>query len=52
MSCYRIQSVRYNPRPPKEAVTSGVARAFPGGRLAHPEGQKEEETEKSLRKNK
>ena len=22
---------------------SGVARAFPGGRLAHPEGQNEEE---------
>ena len=30
---------------------SGVARAFPGGRLAHPEGQNEEENEKSLRKN-
>ena len=30
---------------------SGVARAFPGGRLAHPEGQNEEEN-KSLRKNK
>ena len=25
--------------------TSGVARAFPGGRLAHPEGQNEEENE-------
>ena len=24
-------------------VSSGVARAFPGGRLAHPEGQNEEE---------
>ena len=24
-------------------VCSGVARAFPGGRLAHPEGQNEEE---------
>ena len=24
---------------------SGVARAFPGGRLAHPEGQNEEENE-------
>ena len=23
--------------------SSGVARAFPGGRLAHPEGQNEEE---------
>ena len=23
---------------------SGVARAFPGGRVAHPEGQNEEET--------
>ena len=31
--------------------TSGVARAFSGGR-AHPEGQNEEENEKSLRKNK
>ena len=28
---------------------SGVARAFPGGRLAHPESQNEEENEKSLR---
>ena len=24
-------------------VHSGVARAFPGGRVAHPEGQNEEE---------
>ena len=24
-------------------TTSGVARAFPGGQLAHPEGQNEEE---------
>ena len=32
--------------------TSGVARAFPGGRVAHPESQNEEEDEKSLRKNK
>ena len=32
--------------------SSGVARAFPGGRLAHPEGQNEEENEKSLRKSK
>ena len=24
-------------------ICSGVARAFPGGRLAHPEGQNEEE---------
>ena len=30
---------------------SGVARAYPGGRLAHPEGQNEEENKKSLRKN-
>ena len=29
--------------------SSGVARAFPGGQLAHPEGQNEEENEKSLR---
>ena len=33
-------------------AVSGVARALPGGRLAHPEGQNEEEHEKSLRKNK
>ena len=25
------------------ALHSGVARAFPGGRVAHPEGQNEEE---------
>ena len=31
---------------------SGIARAFPGGQLAQPEGQNEEENEKSLRKNK
>ena len=31
-------------------VPSGVARAFPGGRVAHPESQNEEENEKSLRK--
>ena len=37
---------------PKQGVVScsGVARAFPGGQLAHPEGQNEEENEKSLRK--
>ena len=29
-----------------------VARTFPGGRVAHPEGQNEEENEKTLRKNK
>ena len=28
---------------PKLRVTSGVARAFPGGRLAHPESRNEEE---------
>ena len=27
----------------KSDKSSGVARAFPGGRLAHPEGQNEEE---------
>ena len=32
--------------------SSGVARAFPGGRLSHPEGQNEEENEKSFRNNK
>ena len=38
----------------KEEITmySGVASAFPGGRVAHPEGQNEEEKEQSLRKNK
>ena len=30
---------------------SGVARAFPGGRAAHPEDQNEEENEEKLRKN-
>ena len=29
---------------------SGVARAFPGRRLAHPEGQNKEENENSLSK--
>ena len=33
-------------------TSSGVARAFPGGRVAHPEGQNKEESKKSLRKNK
>ena len=31
--------------------SSGVARAFPGGRLAHPEGQNEEENSKVWGKN-
>ena len=31
-------------------VCSGVARPFPGGRLAHPEVQNEEENEEKLRK--
>ena len=30
---------------------SGVARAFPGGRAAHPKDQNEEENEENLRKN-
>ena len=34
------------------AISSGVARAFPGGRVAHPERQNEEENKLSLRKNK
>ena len=33
-------------------TSSGVARAFRGGRLAHPEGQNEEENDKNLRKSK
>ena len=32
------------------ALSSGVARAFPGGRVTHPECQNEEENEKNLRK--
>ena len=28
--------------------SSGVARAFPGGRVAHPESQNEEENEKKF----
>ena len=32
-------------------LDSGVARAFPGGRAAHPEDQNEEENEGNLRKN-
>ena len=32
----------------KRQPISGVARAFPGGRLAHPEGQNEEENEKKI----
>ena len=33
------------------AMLSGVARAFSGGRAAHPEDQNEEENEENLRKN-
>ena len=33
-------------------TSSTVARAFPVGRVAHPEGQNEGENEKILRKNK
>ena len=32
-------------------LTSGVARAFPGGRVSHPKVQNEEENEEKLRKN-
>ena len=32
-------------------LVSGVARAFPGGRAAHPEDQNEEESNENLRKN-
>ena len=35
-----------------ENTCSGLARAFPGGQVAHPEGQNGEENEESLRKNK
>ena len=40
------------PPPYSSRINSVVARAFPGGRLAHPEGQNEEENENSLRKHK
>ena len=33
-------------------IGSGVARAFPDGRVAYPEGQNEEENEQNLRRNK
>ena len=36
----------------RNMADSGVARAFPGGRVAHPEGQNEEENTQSLRENK
>ena len=32
--------------------SSDEARAFPGGQLAHPEGQNEDKNEENLRKNK
>ena len=35
---------------PNCLLGSGVARAFSGGRFAHPEGKNEEENEKKLRK--
>ena len=35
-----------------EQECSGVARAFSDGRLAHPEGQNEEENKQNLRENK
>ena len=38
-------------RPRLSAVSSGVARAFPGGRVAHLDDQNEEENEENLRKN-
>ena len=41
-----------SPPPYSSRINSVVARAFPGGRLAQPEGQNEEENENSLRKHK
>ena len=38
-------------QPEGNCLASGVARAFPGGRAAHPEDQNEEENEEKLRKN-
>ena len=32
--------------------SSGIARAFPGGRIAHPEHQNEDKSKENLRKNK
>ena len=45
LSCWALHSAA-------KRTGSGVARAFPGGRLAHPEGQNEEEKYWSLRKTK
>ena len=36
----------HSPLPGENQSCSGVARAFPGGRVAHPEGQNEEENSK------
>ena len=51
--CYIMWKIILTENPSRCNLTpSGVARAFPGGRAAHPENQNEEENEKSLRKNK
>ena len=47
-----ILSWQYSKSWAHRCILSGVARDFPGGRVVHPEGQNEEENEKSLRKRK
>ena len=43
LSMFRAISNLTELRHKRELITSGVARAFPSGRLAHPESQNEEE---------
>ena len=50
---YLTSDLQYHPDSLMIALLgSSVARAFPGGRVAHSEGQNEEENENILRKNK
>ena len=50
--CMHYKHNDLRPWKQKSGQPSGVARAFPGGRVAQPESQNEEENEESLRKNK
>ena len=51
--CTAIPHMGKESKPGVKAILfhSGVARAFPGGRAAHPEDQNEEENKENLRKN-
>ena len=51
-SCYAPAKVLFQHPAKHVIIISGVARAFPGGRVAHPEDQNEEENEERLRKKK